>query len=188
MKIWSLFACGLCFLCWSQPVLAQDLAETLIERLGKVHERQKPFHETRTLAALKAPIQSSGVLTYRSPGYLQKATEQPRAEDLVINGDVVTISRNHAAPQSVDTARVPALRLLADTLRAPLDGNTALLRHYYHISASENGADWTLYLTPASDEVAKFAKSVTLSGRNNAILEIVLVQANGDTQAMTIDP
>jgi hypothetical protein len=188
VKIWSLFACSLCFLCWSQPASAQDLAETLIERLGQVHGRQKPFHETRTLAALKAPIQSSGVLTYRAPGYLQKTTEQPRPEDLVINGGIITISRNHAVPRSVDTAHAPALRLLADTLRAPLDGNVTLLRHYYHLSASENGADWTLNLTPASDEVAKLAKSVTLSGRNNAILEIVLVQANGDTQAMTIDP
>lgn len=188
MKIWSLLACSLCFLCWSQAAFSQDLAGTLIERLGQVHERQKPFHEIRTLSALKTPIESSGVLTYRAPGYLQKTTEQPRAEDLIINGDIVTISRNHAAPQSVDTARVPALRLLADTLRAPLDGNIALLRHYYQIKASENGADWTLYLTPASDKVAELAKSVTLRGRNNAILEIVLVQANGDTQAMTIDP
>lgn len=128
------------------------------------------------------------MLIYRHPGFLQKTTEQPRAEDLVINGDVVTISRNHATPQSVDTARVPALRLLADTLRAPLDGDAALLRRYYHIAATEQGADWSLLLTPASDKVAQFAKSVTVSGQNNAILRIVLVQANGDTQTMTITP
>ncbi|MFT9458724.1 MAG: LolA-related protein [Acetobacter orientalis] len=188
MKIWFMLACGVCVLHWAQPVFAQDLADSLITRLGQVQTRQKPFHETRTLAALKAPLESSGVLIYRHPGYLQKTTEQPRAEDLVINGDMVTISRNHTAPQSVDTARVPALRLLADTLRAPLDGDAALLRRYYHITATEQGADWSLYLTPASDKVAALAKSVTLSGKNNAILRIVLVQANGDTQTMTIAP
>lgn len=188
MKIRYLLACGFCLLSWAPPVFAQDLADELIGRLGQVHARQKSFHETRTLAALKAPIESSGVLIYRAPGYLQKTTQQPRAEDLVINGDSVTISRNHAAPQSVDIARVPALRLLADTLRAPLDGDIAVLRQYYHITATENGADWSIYLTPASDKVAQLAKSVTLSGQNNAILRIVLVQANGDIQTMTIDP
>lgn len=188
MKIRHLLAGGFCLLSWAQPVFAQDLADELVARLGQVHARQKPFHETRTLAALKTPLESSGVLIYRAPGYLQKTTEQPRAEDLIIAGDSVTISRNHAAPQSVDMARVPALRLLADTLRAPLDGNIAVLRRYYHIAASEKGADWTLYLTPATDKVAELAKSVTLSGQNNAILRIVLVQANGDTQTMLIDP
>lgn len=188
MKIRYMLAVGVCLLHWVTPVFAQDLADTLITRLGQVHARQKSFHETRNLAALKAPLESTGVLIYRHPGYLQKTTLQPRPEDLVINGDVVTISRNHAAPQSVDTARVPALRLLADTLRAPLDGDAALLRHYYHITATEQGADWSLYLTPLSDKVAALAKNVTLSGRNNAILRIVLVQANGDTQTMTIAP
>ncbi|BBC80060.1 fatty acyl CoA synthetase [Acetobacter orientalis] len=77
---------------------------------------------------------------------------------------------------------------MVDTLRAPLDGDAALLRRYYHITATEQGADWSLYLTPASDKVAALAKSVTLSGKNNAILRIVLVQANGDTQTMTIAP
>ncbi len=188
MKMRHLLVCGFCLLNWAQPVFAQDLADTLIARLGQVHARQKPFHETRTLAVLKAPIESSGVLIYRAPGYLQKMTEQPHAESLIINGDSVTISRNHAAPQSVDIARVPALRLLADTLRAPLDGDIALLRRYYHITAEEKGDDWSIYLTPVSDKVAELAKSVTLTGQNNAILRIVLVQANGDTQTMTIDP
>lgn len=188
MKMRYLLACGFCVLNWAHPAFAQDLADTLITRLGLVHARQKPFHETRTLAALKAPLESSGVLIYRYPGYLQKTTEQPRAEDLVINGDVVTISRNHGAPQSVDVARVPALRLLADTLRAPLEGNVALLKRSYHMTASEHGADWDIDLTPASDNVAKLVRSVTISGQNNAVLRIVLVQANGDTQTMTIAP
>lgn len=188
MKIRCVLACGVSLLLWAQPMFAQDLADTLITRLGQVQARQKPFHETRNLAALKAPLESSGMLVYRHPGYLQKTTEQPKAEDLVINGDMVTISRNHAAPQSIDTAKVPALRLLADTLRAPLDGDAALLRRYYTMTATEQGPDWAIYLTPVSEKISKYAKSVTLTGRNNAILRIVLVQANGDTQTLTIAP
>lgn len=188
MKICYGVACFIVALCGVQPVFAQDLADTVITRLGQVQARHNAFHETRNLAALKTPLESSGTLVYRHPGFLQKTTEQPRAEDLVINGDIVTISRNHGAPQSVDTAKVPALRLLADTLRAPLDGNAALLRQYYTMKATEQGADWTIYLTPVSEKIEKFAKSVTITGKNNAILSLVLVQPNGDTQTLTIAP
>lgn len=167
---------------------AQDLADAIITGLGQVHQRQNAFHEVRVIGALTQPLDSAGSLSYRAPGHLEKLTLTPRREDLVIEGDMVTIVRGKAAPQTLDASRNPALQLLVDTLRAPLDGDVERLKRSYRLAASGELGSWTLELTPANDAVAKQVRTVTLTGRNNAILGLRIVQANGDTQSLTIAP
>ena len=175
------------FLC--APAQAGELADTIVTGLGQVHQRQNAFQEVRVIAALTRPLESAGTLSYRAPGHLEKLTLTPRREDLVIDGDMVTIARGNAAPQTLEANREPALQLLVDTLRAPLDGDVERLKQSYHLRASGDvGTDWTLELTPADETVAKQVRVVTFTGRNNAILGLRIVQANGDTQSLTISP
>ncbi|MBO1324794.1 outer membrane lipoprotein carrier protein LolA [Acetobacter sp. TBRC 12305] len=171
------------------PARAQDLADAIVTGLGQVHQRQNVFHEERVIGALTQKLESAGNLSYRAPGHLEKLTLTPRREDLVIDGDMVTIARGTAAPQTLDASREPALQLLVDTLRAPLDGDVERLKRAYHLHASGDlGGGWTLEMTPANDDVAKQVRTVTFTGRNNAILGLRIVQANGDTQSLTITP
>lgn len=163
------------------------LEDTILARIGAVHERQNRFYEVRVLAVLTKPLESSGTLTWHAPDYLEKLTETPRREDLIIQGESVMVTRGTAQPQTLDATRNPALQLLADTLRAPLSGDLTLLRRYYHVSASGNEAsNWTLTFAPAAAEVAKLVQKVSISGINNAITRLEILQANGDSQIITI--
>ncbi|BCI68858.1 outer membrane lipoprotein carrier protein LolA [Acetobacter aceti] len=201
MKASARLACALLVLSFGSTVpimmdraVAQEnlptssaLADTILSRIGAVHARENRFHEVRVLAALTKPLESNGTLKWRAPDYLEKLTEAPRREDLIINGKSVTVARGAAQPQILDTARNPELQLLADTLRAPLSGNIVLLRRYYHVSASGNeGSSWTLTLVPATADVAKLLKKVVITGTNNAITQLEILQANGDSQTITI--
>ncbi|NHO34087.1 LolA-related protein [Acetobacter fallax] len=166
---------------------SSTLADTIISRIGAVHARENRFHEVRILAALTKPLESGGTLKWHAPNYLEKLTKAPRREDLVISGESVTVTRGTAQPQTLDAARNPELQLLADTLRAPLSGDITLLRRYYHISAAGNeGSNWTLTLAPATADVAKLLKKVVITGTNNAITRLEILQANGDSQTITI--
>ncbi|MBF0857335.1 outer membrane lipoprotein carrier protein LolA [Gluconobacter oxydans] len=172
----------------SAPV-SPERADAILTRVGAVPARDNTFHEVRNLVTLTRPLESSGTLKWRAPDYLEKLTLSPRREDLVIRGSTVTMMRGTAQPQTLDATRNPALQLLADTLRAPLSGDTALLHRYYHIAVSgTEGGLWTLTLSPATNDVRHFLKQVAIAGTNNAITRLEVIQANGDHQTMTILP
>lgn len=164
------------------------LGDEIMARLGQVPQRQQTFHETREIRALTAPLRSQGVLLFRRPDYIEKKTLAPRPEDLVVNGSTISITRGTAPARLVDAAHNPGLALLVATLRGPLEGDAALLKQYYRLDAAGDLGSWTLTLTPARPEVARFVQSVTMVGHNNAIASVRVLQANGDVQTTTIDP
>ncbi|AOX19095.1 LolA-related protein [Kozakia baliensis] len=169
-------------------VQAADLPDEIIFHLGQVAERHQHFHETRTLKALTAPIQSQGELIYRHPGYLAKITHTPRPEQLIVSGDQVSMTRGNRPAHQVPIDANPALRLMIDTLRAPLDGDVPALKRHYTLSATGDLSHWNLVLTPADAQSAKIVHGVTLEGQNNAISTVTVTQANGDFSKTIIDP
>ena len=181
---------ALALLWGGQPARAQDappdLAATIIARIGMVPQRHNTFHETRHIAALTRELTSSGELIYTRPGHVQKITRAPRPETLSVQGNMLSLTRGDGPARVVDLSRHAQLAALVEAIRAPLDGNITALRHDYTLAARDDGTYWTLRLTPLTD-MARYVRSVTIEGRNNAMTLIRVVQANGDTQVMTID-
>ncbi|GAN64046.1 fatty acyl CoA synthetase [Acetobacter indonesiensis NRIC 0313] len=163
-----------------------DLATQIVTHLGSVSERTEHFHETRELGVLTHPLLSSGVLVFRHPAFLEKETLSPRPETLVIDGDTVSVQRGGHV-RHILLAQNPALALLATTLRAPLAGNMAALRQAYTVTAQGDMGAWTLTMTPLSEQAHKMVRQVVLSGRNNAVESLKVIQANGDRQTLMID-
>lgn len=165
-----------------------DLAGQIIAHLGQVPERAQPFHEQKDMAALTHPLLSSGVLLFHRPAYLEKNTEAPRPEKLVIDGSMVSIQRGTGSVHNVPLSQSPALALLVTTMRAPLEGDMASLTHDYTLSAQGDLGAWTLNMAPLSPQAVHLVRLVVLKGRNNAIQSLKIVQANGDVQTLTLDP
>ncbi|MBS1002094.1 outer membrane lipoprotein carrier protein LolA [Acetobacter persici] len=163
-----------------------DLAAQIVTHLGSVPQRTEHFHETRELGALTHPLLSSGVLIFRHPDFLEKETLLPQPETLAIEGDTVSVQRGGHV-RHILLAQNPALALLATTLRAPLAGNMAALRQAYTVSAQGDMGAWTLTMTPLSEQAHKMVRQVVLSGRNNAVESLKILQANGDRQTLMID-
>ncbi len=74
----------------------------LMHLLAQVVESRSTFTEVKTIAALTVPLYASGELLYRRPDYLEKVTEQPRPERMVVEGDRLTISTAGEPAREID--------------------------------------------------------------------------------------
>ncbi|AQU87860.1 hypothetical protein B0W47_10655 [Komagataeibacter nataicola] len=166
---------------------APDLADTIIARIGMVPARHNTFHESRHIAALTHDLSSSGELIYARPGHVQKITHAPRPETLIVQGTTLSLARGQGPARVVDLSHHAQLAALVEAIRAPLDGDITALRHDYTLAAQGDVAHWTLQLTPLP-AMARYVRTITIDGQNNAMTVIRVVQANGDTQVMRIDP
>lgn len=155
-------------------------------RLAAVPERRATFRETRRFAALDQPLESTGRLLYRRPDYLEKLTDFPEREQLVMDGGRLVLTSAQDAPRVVDLQSQPELRTLADALRGPLSGDIAALQRAFTIRLEGTDAAWQLDLQPRDPRAARLLRRVTVGGAGAEIRTLLLVQANGDEQRMTI--
>ncbi len=157
-------------------------------QLAAVPERRARFREERRFAALTEPLPSRGRLLYRRPGYLEKLTEWPEPERMVIDGGRLVITAGNEAPRVIDLGSQPELRGMVDAMRGPLAGDLQALRRRFAVAMAGGLADWTLTLTPSDAGLGKVLRSVRLAGQAAWIAEIDLVQANGDRSLTRIEP
>ena len=173
-------------------MLAAETAFTIAELMQRLAARpgsHASFREEKHLAALSAPIETSGRLLYIRPSYLEKITLTPAPEQLVVNGDRLTITHAPGQPaQTVDLASQPAIRALVETVRGTLSGDLPSLQRYYRVSLAGTARDWQLTLTPTDSTVARFVREVRIDGSGADLREVDTVQRNGDSSRMLIEP
>ena len=172
----------------SRPARAADLDLAAVMRgLAAVPERQAVFRETRRFSALSTPLESTGRLLYRRPGHLEKLTDWPERESLVVDGDRLVLT-GADAPRVVDLGGQPELRSLVDAVRGPLSGDLDALRRAFTVSASGTVAAWSLLLTPRDPRAGRLLRQVEVDGAGDEVLRVRVAQANGDEQVMLIQP
>ena len=158
----------------------------LMARLAAVPERRAAFRETRRFAALDQPLESTGRLTYRRPGYVEKLTTFPEPERLVMDGDRLVLTTGNEPPRVVDLGSQPELRVLVEAIRGPLAGDLAALRRAFSVRADGTPDAWRLELAPLDPRAGKLLRRVAIAGTGAEVTEVLTVQANGDEQRMTI--
>jgi hypothetical protein len=160
----------------------------LMAMMGSVPERRATFHEERRFAALTQPLESTGQLIYRRPDHLEKITDAPQAERMVVDGDHLSLTVGGGPTHTTDLAAQPELRTLVEAMRGPLAGDTAALERAFKVAVRGSKLAWRLDLTPIDPRAAKLLTEVRISGSGSNMQEVLLVQANGDTQYMSIQP
>jgi len=160
----------------------------LMAMMAAVPERRAVFHEEKRFAALAVPLESSGHLLYRRPGHLEKITDAPQAERLIVDGNQVSLTAADGQTHVLDLAAQPELRTLVDAMRGPLAGDGAALERGFKVSVSGTRAAWRLDLVPIDPRAARFVAAVHITGSGSEMRDVLLVQASGDTQDMTIEP
>ena len=164
------------------------LAAQIMAGLAALPDRTARFTEERRLTSLAEPVLSSGRLVFRHPAHLEKITESPHPERVLIDAGTVTMTTPGAAPRSLALDAHPSLGAMAETIAAVLAGNLASLQILYTVEATGNEAAWRLTLSPRARNVAQFIRAVTLDGRGTDLRAVRIDQANGDTQAIAIQP
>lgn len=157
-------------------------------RLAAVPDRRASFREERRFAALSEPLLSQGWLHYRRPDYLKKVTEWPVQETLVVDGARLVITAGNDPPRVLDLDSHPEVHALIEAIRGPLAGDLGALQRIFDVQGSGTLANWVLELRPRFEGAASLLKQVRVSGQDNVIRELRLVQANGDEEWIQIGP
>lgn len=163
-----------------------DVAE-LMKTLAANGGGRVRFVETRHLAILDQPLSTTGELVYRAPARLERHTETPVRESMVLDGDTLTLTRD-GKTHSLRLRDYPEIAALIASIRATLAGDRKTLERSYALSLSGNATQWALDLLPSDPAVAKVVLRISISGSRGEVRAVDILQADGDRSEMRIEP
>jgi hypothetical protein len=165
---------------------ASDDLDGLMHLLAARQHGQVSFVEQHFLALLTRPVESSGELIY-APDRLEKRTEEPRPETLVLAGNVLTIHRGQHT-HVLDLKAYPQILPFIESMRATLAGDRNALERTFRVDFFGTLARWTLLLVPLQPQVAKAVAQVRIEGSRENLLTVEIREADGDRSLMTLRP
>lgn len=159
--------------------------DRLMNTLGAKKSGRAHFIETRYLKIAQEPLESSGELVFVAPDHLEKHTVSPKPENLVVDGDMLTVDRN-GRKITIPLRNYPELGAFIESIRATLAGNRFALENAYKVSVDGKGDDWTLTLVPIDSRMKQKVSSITLAGTGAALARVEIRQADGDRSLMRL--
>ncbi|MDE2626728.1 MAG: outer membrane lipoprotein carrier protein LolA [Burkholderiales bacterium] len=165
---------------------AFDLAR-LMQLLGQVKSGEATFVETRTVAMLDRPLESSGRLWFEAPDTFVRETLKPRRERMAIVGDTLTMSLGNRS-RTVPLDAVPEAAVILEAIRGTLTGNREALERHFSATVSGGPQRWSLELVPLDARLLAQVNSVRVAGRQAAVREVTVTMADGDRSLMRIEP
>lgn len=159
--------------------------DRLMSTLGQKKSGRASFVETKYLSIASEPVTSSGELMFTAPDHLEKRTDSPKPEDLVVDGDKLTIERN-GHKYTLALTQYPDLSAFIESIRATLSGNRFALEQVYKVAVTGTGDDWTLTLTPLDSRMLKTISTITLTGTRDVLHSVAIQQADGDHSLMRL--
>jgi outer membrane lipoprotein carrier protein LolA len=161
-----------------------DLAQLMAQFAG-VKSGTAQFTERRYLRVLKGPLIDSGILIYAAPNRLEKKTLSPAAEDMVIDGDTLTIVRE-GKTETLSLSSYPQIGAFIEGIRATLGGDLGTLQQIYETDLQGDFGNWSLALHPRDPAMRAVVVSIDISGNGVAITRVQTIEHDGDRTDMRI--
>jgi outer membrane lipoprotein-sorting protein len=161
-----------------------DLAH-LMAHFATVKRASAQFVERRYVHFLKAPIIAKGVLVFTAPNRLEKKTLEPAAEDMVIDGDKLTVQRQ-GQTQTLSLSAYPQIGAFIEAIRATVTGDATSLQRIYQTDLQGDADGWQLQLQPRDPAMQAVVRSIAISGSGEVINRIQTVEHDGDRTDMRI--
>ncbi len=180
-----LFAASAVLVPWPAARAATWDLQALMKALAARKSGRAQFTEVKTLALLNAPIESSGLLRFVAPDFLEMRTLKPKPQTIVVQGGQVTLDFD-GQPRQFSLADHPEVAALIDGIRATLNGDLAGLQRVYATSLSGNEQLWTLKLVPRLAAARAKVSEIDISGSGATVLNIAIDQTDGDRSLMTL--
>jgi outer membrane lipoprotein-sorting protein len=181
-------ALGLAISCLT-PTAANAESDWNLDRLMATLAQSKSgrarFVETKYLAIAAQPVESSGELVFVAPDHLEQRTISPKPEDLVVDGDKLTVDRNNHK-YTLALANYPQLAAFIESIRGTLSGNRYALEQAYKVTVTGHGDDWSMTLVPIESQMLKVVSMITLAGTRDALQSVTISQADGDHSVMKL--
>lgn len=160
--------------------------DQLMAALAKQPQGAATYTETKTIAMLEQPLESSGELLFVPPARLEKRTLRPKPESMVLDGDTLTLTRGRRT-HVLRLQDYPQVAGMVESIRATLAGDRKALEKVYQPALSGDTERWTLTLTPLDARVGKVISRIRMDGTRARVRSVEILQADGDSSVMTID-
>ncbi len=170
----------------AMPALALDLAE-LMTLLAQVRSGEARFTEQRTVQGLDAPLVSSGTLSFAAPDRFSRHTLKPRPESMVVEGNMVTLTRS-GRTRTVVLDAIPEVEAIVEAVRGTLTGNAGSLQQHFSTAVAGSAEQWTLELRPIEPRLQVLLASVHIAGRGSLLRSVEMRMADGDRSLMQVEP
>ena len=194
MGIRLIAVCGaLLFLVAGSPGAAGEQAPLPLDRLAGIitgaPDHRAVFREERRLLLLKNSVELEGELLFRAPDRFEKHTQKPQREDLVVEGEWVTVSLpDRDTDLRLNMAADPVLHGLLFSLQSLLTGRPERLSRLFEVEAWGDAAEWTLRMKPRDAEMAQRVQAVRVTGQGHWLRTIEMWETSGDYMIMSIGP
>jgi len=160
--------------------------EQLMIALGRVQHSKARFVERKYIKLLTRPLELSGTLEYRAPGYLERRTLKPKPESFVVDGDVLTLENARGQRRTFALQDNLALLAFVESIRSTLKGDLAALDRFYRVTLEGDERDWRLGLTPKQPRMSAVISQIQIGGGDGKIRTIEIRETQGDRSVMTI--
>ena len=165
---------------------ADPIAGLLAQFASHPHEHAH-FTEQTYSRVLTHPVDTSGELYFDAPDRLEKQTLTPVPEDLLVEGNNVTVTRG-THRRSFQIGEIPLLRPLLEGLRATLAGDLAGLTAHFTLSFEPTATGWLLTLQPLPGDPQPLFQRLQIGGRDGHVQSLQIERAGGDRSLMKITP
>lgn len=160
--------------------------DQLMHSLAQTRSGHASFVETKSIAMLEQPIESSGELFYTAPDRMEKRTFKPKPETMVVDGDNLLIERKQQKYR-LQLPDYPELAAFINSVRGTLAGDRKALERTYQLSLEGTAQNWTLQLVPVSARMKQVVTRIRIAGVNDEVRSIDIMQADGDSSQMRIE-
>ena len=170
----------------SLPASAAWDLQQLMDALARNKAGRASFVETKYIAMLDQPLESSGELLYTAPDRLEKRTLTPAAESMLVNGDELLIERGRQKLR-LQLQSYPELAALIESMRGTLAGDRKALERNFRLSLAGPAEHWTLQLLPLDERMLALVRRIQMTGVQEQLTGVEITQADGDRSIMRIE-
>jgi outer membrane lipoprotein-sorting protein len=158
--------------------------EKLMQQLSAISMVNLTFVERRKSEFLTEEMELNGSMVYRAPDYMEKNIESPFIENIVIEGDTISVEKikknGKIKKRSYSLTSHAALNTAVEGIRATMAGNFDLLSKNYSIDLQGECDQWKLILVPKNEKTLKYVAQIKFSGQEERINEIETTGSDGD--------
>lgn len=181
----TLFLSSLALLCGAQAHAANIDMPTLMRQFATSKLVKAEFAERKYVKILDSPVESNGELIFQAPDRLEKRTLQPRPENLVIEGNKVSIERG-TFKRTLSLDDFADMASLVKSLTATFRGDQASIEQYFTWKLSGPANKWELVLRPKTSRLFITLREIRLAGDNSYVHTVETTLTDGDRSLMTL--
>ncbi|WP_321939597.1 outer membrane lipoprotein carrier protein LolA [Paraburkholderia sp. J8-2] len=156
------------------------LVSQITSRLARANGVRSHFTQTQTLAAMKAPLVSTGsLLFYRERGVIWQVETPYKKTWIMREGGVTVID---AAGQRTANGGAQGARgaaEIAKMMRAMLGGDLSGLYSQFGVEARGTPSQWQMRLVPRQPQIAQALRGIEMEG-GDFLSSLRITFANGD--------